>query len=96
LIRIAQQVKEREVCREHKKAQKEGEVADMTRSFLVEEGKLEASRDLALLLLPKKLGPMPSEIEKAIRELNDLNRIQAIMAQFLEISNWQQLKQYLN
>jgi len=92
--------KEWEVYQDYKKAKNEGEVIDMIGTLLKKEGKkegrLEASRDLALLLLPQKLGPIPTEIEKKIRALNDVNRIQNIMARFMEINNWQQLKKYLN
>ena len=103
MIRIAQQVKEREVCQEHKKAQKEGEVVDMIGTLFKEykeqgkiEGKIEAGRESLLVIFPQKLGPMPAEIESAIRALNDLNRMRNIVAHFMEINNWQQLQQYLN
>jgi hypothetical protein len=84
------------VYQDYKHAQNKGEVADMISTLLKVEGKLEASRDLMLMFFSQKLGPTPPEIEKAIRALNDVNRIHAISARFMEINDWQQLKQYLN
>ncbi|MGH7455794.1 MAG: hypothetical protein ACRENG_30845, partial [bacterium] len=60
------------------------------------EGKIEHGRHTLLLLLPQKLGPMPTEIEQAIRTLDDVNRIDVILSRFMELKDWQQLKQYLN
>jgi hypothetical protein len=47
-------------------------------------------------MLPKRFGPMPPEIESSIRALSDLDRIHSILAQFMEINDWQELKQLLN
>lgn len=96
--------KEWEIYQDYKKAKNESEVIDMIGTLLKEEGKregkregkIEQGRDSLLLLFPQKLGSMPTEIEQAIRALNDENRIQNIMARFMEINNWQQLQQYLN
>ena len=60
------------------------------------EGKIEQGRDSLLLLFSQKLGPMPKEIEQAIHALNDVSRIDHILAHFTEINDWQQLKQYLH
>lgn len=60
------------------------------------EGKLEESQDTLLTLFPKKLGPVPPEIEKSIRELKDLDLIHEILARFLEINDWQELERLLN
>ncbi|MCI0690728.1 DUF4351 domain-containing protein [candidate division KSB1 bacterium] len=60
-----------------------------------EEGKLKQSPHLLRLLLSKRFGPMPPEIESSIRALTDLDRIDSIMAQFLELRDWQEVKQLL-
>jgi hypothetical protein len=89
-----------EIYQDYKNAKNESEVIDMIGTLLKEEGKregkIEQGRDSLLLLFPQKLGSMPAEIEQAIRALNDENRIQNIMARFMEINDWQQLKYYLN
>jgi len=97
-----------EAYRTYKQAKKEGEVAEMIGTILKEqgklegkiegrlEGKLEEGQDILLLLLKQKMGPVPSEMEQAIRALNDLDRIHAIMARFMEIKDWNDLQQYLN
>jgi len=92
--------KEWEVYQEYKKAQNQGEVVDMITTLFEEKGKLkgkiEYGQDVLLSLFPQKLGPMPVEIERAIHALNDVSRIDNIVARFMEINDWQQLKQYLN
>jgi hypothetical protein len=60
------------------------------------EGMIEQGRDLLLLLLPKRLGPMPAEIESAIRGLTDLDRIQSILVRCMEINDWREIEQLLN
>jgi hypothetical protein len=60
------------------------------------KGKIEISRDLLLLLLPKRLGPMPPEIESSVRSLTDLDRIHSILARFMEINDWHELEQLLD
>ncbi|MCI0617415.1 hypothetical protein L0244_30955, partial [bacterium] len=91
--------KEWAVYQDYKKAQNQGEVIDMITTLFEEKGKIkgkvEEGRDTLLWLYAQKLGPMPMEIEQAIRELNDVNRIHDIRARFMEINTWQQLKQYL-
>ena len=59
------------------------------------EGKLDQSRDLLLMLLPKRLGPMPSKIEQAIRKANDLDRLQAVLTSLLELQSWQEVETLL-
>jgi hypothetical protein len=49
-----------------------------------------------MMMMPKKLGPMPQEIEKSIRALKDLDRIHDILARFLEIKDWRELEKLLN
>ncbi len=61
-----------------------------------EQGRIEAGRDTLLVVFPQKLGPMPAEIENAVRALNDLNRVRNIVKHFMEINSWQQFKQYLS
>jgi hypothetical protein len=92
--------KEWEVYRAHKMKKKEVKEVDMISTLLKEQGRLEgevkANREMLLLLLPKRLGPMPPEIEGSILALTDLDRIRSILAQFMEINDWQELKQLLN
>ena len=68
----------------------------MIDTMLKELGRVEEGRDTLLMLLPQRLGPTPTEIEKNIRALNDLDRIHTILACFLEIKDWQELEQLLN
>jgi len=88
--------KEWEIYQDYKKAKNESEVVDMIGTLLKEKGKIEHGRDVLLSLFPRKLGPMPVEIEQAIHALNDVSRIDNILTRFMEINDWQQLKQYLN
>ncbi len=101
-----------EVYRAHKLKKKEIKEVDMISTILKEqgrvegflkgktegktEGKIEEGRHMLLLLLPKKFGPIPSEIENSIRGLTDLDRIHSILAQFMEINDWHELEQLLN
>ncbi|MFQ5630471.1 MAG: hypothetical protein ACE5I1_16995 [bacterium] len=61
-----------------------------------EEGQINEGQNTLLILLPKRLGPVPPEIEKSIRALTDLDRIHGILARLLEIKDWQELEQLLN
>ena len=92
--------KDWEVYQDYKKAQNQAEVIDMISTIFEEKGKikgkLEEGRDTLLWLYSQKLGPIPMEIEQAIRALNDVNRIHDIRSRFMEINSWQQLKQCLN
>lgn len=60
------------------------------------EGKLEAERDMLLVLLLKRFGPIPAEVEDAIRSSSDGKRIHDILVRFLEIKDWQELRELLN
>jgi hypothetical protein len=60
------------------------------------KGKIAEGPHALLLLLPKKLGPIPGAIESSIRELNDLGRIHSILARFMEFNDWRELEQLLS
>lgn len=60
------------------------------------EGKLNQSRDLVLMLLPKRLGAIPTKLEQTIRNTHDLNHLQAVLASLLELQSWQEVEQLLN
>ncbi len=60
------------------------------------EGKIEEAQKVLLMLLPQKLGPIPPELYATILGLNDVDRIHAILARFMEIKDWQELKQQLH
>ncbi len=80
-----------------KKEEKEFEmITNMLREQAREEGKLKEGQHMLLLILPKRLGPMPPEIESAIHGLTDLDRIHFIMAQLMEIRDWDEVKQLLH
>jgi len=59
-------------------------------------GIIEEGRNILLRLLPKKLGPMPAEIEISIRALTDVDLINSILDRVLEIRNWHEIKQLMN
>ena len=60
------------------------------------EGKIQQCRDLLLLLLPKKFGSIPPELESRIRGYADLDRMNEILARLLEFQDWQEIAQLLN
>ncbi|MGH7454859.1 MAG: DUF4351 domain-containing protein [bacterium] len=60
------------------------------------EGRSEGKTEVLLLLLPKKLGSMPPEIETSIRTLNDVERIDALLDRFWEVRDWHEIKQLIN
>ncbi len=60
------------------------------------EGRIEGKTEVLLLLLPKKLGPMPPEIETSIRTLNDVERIDALLDRLWEVRDWHEIKQLIN
>lgn len=60
------------------------------------EGKIEEGRDVLLRLLPKKLGPMPAEIETSIRTLTDVGLINSIVDRVMDLRDWHEIKQLLN
>ncbi|MGI0016255.1 MAG: DUF4351 domain-containing protein [Nitrososphaera sp.] len=91
--------KEWEVYRAHKQKKNEEKEFEMITTILREQaeaaGKLKQGQHMLLLLLPKRFGPMPPEIESLIRGLTDLDRIDAIMTSFLEIRDWSEVKELL-
>lgn len=90
--------KEWEMYRTIKQTQSQEEVekVKVISTILKEEGKVHEGQDMLLRLLPKKLGPVPPEVEDAIRALTDLDRIHAIAEDFFEIDDWQELERLLN
>ena len=58
-------------------------------------GKLSEGQNMLLLLFPRRLGPMPEDVTASIRALDDLARIHEILARFLEIDNWNELRRLL-
>jgi hypothetical protein len=92
--------KEWETYRAYKHAQKKDKEIEMITTILKNqgrmEGRMEGKTEALLLLLPKKLGPMPPEIEKSIRTLNDADRLDYLLNRFLEVRDWQEVKQLIN
>lgn len=100
--------KEWETYRAYKQAQKKDKEIEMITTILKNqgkmegriegrmEGKIEGKMEALLSLLPKKLGPMPPEIETSIRTLKDADRIDSLLNRFLEVRNWQEVKQLIN
>jgi len=58
-------------------------------------GKIEAKIEDLLLLFAQKLGPVPDEIDAAIRSSSNLDRLRSIMAHFMKINDWETLRKYL-
>lgn len=48
-----------------------------------------------LILLNQKLGSVPSEIEKSIKALDNIDQINEILSRIFEIDSWETLKKYL-
>jgi hypothetical protein len=59
------------------------------------EGKIEAKIEDLLLLFEQKLGPVPEEVDAAIRSVNNFDRLRTIMAHFMKINDWETLRKYL-
>ncbi len=59
------------------------------------EGKLEQGRDMLQMLFSQKLGPIPEDIAAAIRTINSVEQINAVLAHFIKINDWETLRQYL-
>jgi hypothetical protein len=59
------------------------------------EGKIEKGRGMLLLLFSQKLGPIPQDIAGAINTLTDETKIDAIVAHFIKINDWETLQKYL-
>ncbi len=96
--------KEWETYRAYKQAQQKDKEFEMITTILKNqgrmegrmEGKIEGKMEALLSLLPKKLGPMPPEIETSIRTLKDADRIDSLLNRFLEVRDWQEVKQLIN
>ena len=58
-------------------------------------GKLSEGQDMLLMLFPRKLGPMPDDVAASIRALDNVTRIHEILARFLEIDDWNELRRLL-
>jgi hypothetical protein len=65
-------------------------------TVLKNQGKIEQGQEMLLSLLPKKLGPMPPEVETSILKLNDVERINSLLNRLLEVRDWQEVKQLIN
>ncbi len=99
--------KEWEAYSAYKREKKEEEEFEMITTILREQlreqvqeqaeaaGKLKHGQHMLLLLLPQRFGPMPPEIESSIRGLTELALIDSIMKQFLELRDWNEVKQLL-
>ncbi len=59
------------------------------------EGKLEQAQDMLQLLFTQKFGPIPDDIATAIRTINNLEQTNAVLAHFININDWETLRQYL-
>ncbi len=96
--------KEWETYRAYKHAQQKDKEIEMITTILKNqgrmegrmEGKIEGKMEALLSLLPKKLGPMPPEVEASIRTLKDSARIDSLLNRFLEVRDWQEVKQIIN
>jgi len=62
----------------------------------LEEGEIKGKIETLLLLFPQKLGPIPKEIEASLRTLDDAGQIQTILAQFMQINDWEALRSLLS
>jgi len=60
------------------------------------EGKIEGKIETLLLLFSQQLGPIPAEIEASLHTLKDPEQIQAILTQFMQIKDWEELRKLLS
>lgn len=60
-----------------------------------DEGRIEESQNSLRSTFSQKLGPIPPEIDEAIRGLNDIAQIRRILAQFTSINDWHNLRNHL-
>jgi hypothetical protein len=88
-----------EAYRTHKQRHQKSEVTDMINTILkqegLKEGQVSESRNLLLMLLPKRLGPMPSRLEQSLRGMTDLERMHLVLASLLELQSWQEVETLL-
>jgi hypothetical protein len=59
------------------------------------EGRIEGKIEDLLMLFSQKLGPIPADVEAAIRALNHLEQVNSILAHFMKINDWEALRRYL-
>ncbi|MEK7729589.1 MAG: PD-(D/E)XK nuclease family transposase [candidate division KSB1 bacterium] len=59
------------------------------------EGRLEGKIEDLLLLFAQKLGPVPNDLEAGLRSVHDLERIQTLLAHFININDWETLRKHL-
>jgi len=59
------------------------------------EGLIEGEINALLIILKQQLGPIPPEVEQAIRALNNLEQINAILSSIFKIKDGETLKNYL-
>jgi hypothetical protein len=52
-------------------------------------------QDVLQLLFTQKLGPIPEDVATAIRAINSVEKINAVLAHFVKINDWETLRQYL-
>jgi hypothetical protein len=63
----------------------------VTYQAIVEEGRLEATRDMLLDLGSEQLGQPSEDIKRAIRDITDRDRLRRLVRRVLKVSNWQEL-----
>jgi hypothetical protein len=83
----------------YKQGKKEEKELEMITTILREQaeitGKLKEDQTLLLSLLPKRFGPMPSDIETAARTCTEPERLHSILVRFLELRDWHEVRQLL-
>ncbi len=62
----------------------------------LERGRLAEARNLLMLLLPKKLGPIPPALETPLREIDDIDFINDLLVRILEIRDWHEVERLLH
>jgi len=83
----------------YKQGKKEEKEFEMITTILREQaeitGKLKEDQTLLLSLLPKRFGPMPSDIETSARTCTEPERLHSILVRFLELRDWHEVRQLL-
>jgi len=59
-------------------------------------GEIKGKIESLLMLLKQKLGPVPPEIEKSIREMDNIDQINEILSGVFEIDDWKTLNKKLS
>lgn len=62
-----------------------------TYQAIVEEGKVEARQDVLLQLGRKRFGPASEQVERTVRAITDLDRLEQLSDWLLEATSWQEL-----